>query len=143
MSASTLWWIAAALAVAAELASGTFYLLMLALGLAAGAIAAHLGATLAPQLLSAALVGGGAVALWSLYRSRQPAALPAASNPDVNLDIGQQVHVSRWASDGSAHVHYRGADWTVRWHGGAEQPAPAPGTYVIRALQGNYLIVGP
>ena len=43
LSAATFWWVAAGVAVAAELATGTFYLLMLALGLAAAAIAAHLG----------------------------------------------------------------------------------------------------
>ena len=36
-SASTGWWLAAGVLVAAELATGTFYLLMLALGAAAGA----------------------------------------------------------------------------------------------------------
>ena len=38
---ATVWWIAAGLLVVAELASGTFYLLMLALGAGAGALAAH------------------------------------------------------------------------------------------------------
>jgi membrane protein implicated in regulation of membrane protease activity len=36
---ATVWWVVAGLAVAAELATGTFYLLMLAVGLAAGAVA--------------------------------------------------------------------------------------------------------
>ena len=62
LATSTLWWIAAGLAVAAELATGTFYLLMIALGLGAGGLAAALGASWMWQLLGAALVGGGAVA---------------------------------------------------------------------------------
>jgi len=37
---STLWWVIAGTLVALELATGTFYLLMLALGAAAGALAA-------------------------------------------------------------------------------------------------------
>ena len=41
-SIATLWWVAAGIVVAAELATGTFYLLMIALGLAAGAVAGHL-----------------------------------------------------------------------------------------------------
>ena len=43
MEHSTLWWLMAGAAVVAELLTGTFYLLMLAIGLAAGALAAHLG----------------------------------------------------------------------------------------------------
>ena len=43
LNASTLWWLATGVVVIVELLSGTFYLLMLAIGLAAGAVAAHLG----------------------------------------------------------------------------------------------------
>jgi membrane protein implicated in regulation of membrane protease activity len=43
MAQSTLWWLLAGTAVGVELATGTFYLLMLALGLAAAAVAAHMG----------------------------------------------------------------------------------------------------
>ena len=41
LSLSTWWWIVAGVLVAAELATGTFYLLMVAIGCAAGALAAH------------------------------------------------------------------------------------------------------
>ena len=41
MADSTLWWLLAGAAVAVELLTGTFYLLMFAIGLAAAAIAAH------------------------------------------------------------------------------------------------------
>jgi hypothetical protein len=40
VSAATGWWVAAGIAIAAELGTGTFYLLMIAVGLAAGALAA-------------------------------------------------------------------------------------------------------
>ena len=61
----TTWWLLAGAAVAVELLTGTFYLLMLGLGMAAGALAAHAG--LLPvrgQLVAAAVVGFGAVAIW-------------------------------------------------------------------------------
>ena len=61
LSNASVWWVAAGVAVAAELGTGTFYLLMIALGLVAGAIAAHLGLGTTTQLLVAAVVGGGAV----------------------------------------------------------------------------------
>ena len=60
MADSSIWWLLTGVAVAAELMTGTFYLLMFALGLAAAAIAAHMGLGLASQLVIAAIVGGGA-----------------------------------------------------------------------------------
>jgi membrane protein implicated in regulation of membrane protease activity len=136
---STLWWIAAGLAVAAELATGTFYLLMIALGLGAGGLAAALGASWVAQLLGAALIGGGAVALWTAWRAGRATPLPANANPDVQSDIGRSVHVTHWQADASARAHYRGAEWTVRWQGGV--PPPGPGHYTICAIDGNQLIL--
>jgi len=137
-SASTTWWLAAGALVAAELATGTFYLLMLAVGAAAGAVAAHAGLATTAQLASAALVGGGAVAAWHLRRSRQPATAPEATNPDAHLDIGATVHVPHWRADGTARVNYRGAAWDVRHVGTG---LPAPGDHVIRAIDGNRLLI--
>ena len=45
MEESTIWWLLAGGLVVAELLTGTFYLLMLAVGVGAAAIAAHLGAS--------------------------------------------------------------------------------------------------
>ena len=137
---STLWWLAGGILVAAELASGTFYLLMLALGCAAGALAAHLGFALPAQLAAAAIVGGGATVVWHLRRMRHPPAAPSDSNPDVNIDIGQRLHVDQWTSEGRARVHYRGATWSVRFAGSG---TPAPGEHVIVKLDGNELRVSP
>lgn len=137
-SASTGWWLAAGVLVAAELASGTFYLLMLALGAAAGALAAHAGIGLTGQMAGAALLGGGAVVAWHLRRSRQGAALPAAVNPDVNLDIGGSVQVDHWQADGTTRVHYRGAAWDAR-HAGTG--LPTAGEHVIRAVEGTRLLL--
>jgi membrane protein implicated in regulation of membrane protease activity len=138
--ASTLWWLAGGALVAAELATGTFYLLMLALGCAAGALAAHLGLGATPQIVVAALVGAGATWAWHLKRGREPKAAPAASNRDVNLDIGQTVRVAAWLPDGTARVPYRGATWSVRWAGSG---APVAGDCTIVALNGNELRVTP
>jgi membrane protein implicated in regulation of membrane protease activity len=139
MTQAMLWWIATALVVAAELATGTFYLLMVATGLAGAAIAAHLGGSLAAQFATAAVVGGAAVFCWHAWRNRQPAPLPSDRNPDVNLDIGQRVHVVQWHSDGTTRVQYRGASWMGRYQGGG---APAPGEYLIQAIDGSELLLG-
>jgi membrane protein implicated in regulation of membrane protease activity len=139
MADSTLWWLLAGAAVAVELVTGTFYLLMLAVGLAAAAVAAHLGMELTTQLVTAAVVGGGAVAAWHLVRGRRAPNARAAENPDVNLDVGEQVHVDAWLSDGTAHIKYRGADWTVI-PAGDGLPLVA-GLHRVCAVQGSRLVV--
>jgi membrane protein implicated in regulation of membrane protease activity len=138
MADSTLWWLLAGVAVAVELVTGTFYLLMLAIGLAAGALAAHAGAGLSTQLVAAAIVGGGAVAACYLQRGSRPPALPAAANPDVNLDVGETVLVDAWEPDGTAQVRYRGATWTVSHLPGA---SPSSGLHRVREVVGSRLVV--
>jgi membrane protein implicated in regulation of membrane protease activity len=135
-NATTVWWLAAGALVAVELVTGTFYLLMLALGAVAGALGAYMGLSVTAQVIVAALLGGGATVGWHLKRSRQPATAPA----DQNLDIGRAVHVEHWAGDGSARVSYRGASWAVRFAGSGK---PHPGEHVIVALDGNELRVAP
>ena len=135
-----MWWLLAGALVAAELATGTFYLLMLALGCVAGAIAAHLGLGTVAQVVAAAVLGGGATVGWHLKRAREPKSAPAASNRDVNLDIGQAVQVPAWSADGTARVQYRGASWAVRL---ADNGPAMPGAHTIVALHGSELLVAP
>jgi membrane protein implicated in regulation of membrane protease activity len=140
LSSPTLWWLLAGALVAAELATGTFYLLMLALGCAAGAVAAHAGLGSTVQVVIGAVVGMGATALWHLKRARQPRSAPVESNRDANLDIGQTVLVRAWGDDGSAQVHYRGASWSATFQG---EGTPAPGPHAIVAVRGNQLVLAP
>ncbi|MEN9627941.1 MAG: hypothetical protein RJA10_1168 [Pseudomonadota bacterium] len=137
---STLWWLAAGTLVAAELLTGTFYLLMLALGCVAGALAAHAGAGGVAQVAVAALLGAGATVGWHVKRARAPQSAPVERNRDVNLDIGEQVMVRAWAADGSTRVSHRGSTWTARLAPGS---APSSGTHVIVAVQGNQLQLAP
>ncbi|MEO8296637.1 MAG: NfeD family protein [Burkholderiales bacterium] len=143
MEPGTWWWLAAGAVVLAELLTGTFYLLMLAVGLAAAALASHLGFSVTTQLLTAAVVGGGAVVIWHLRRPGRGPAVPAGANPDVLLDVGQRVHVAHWQADGTARVAYRGATWTARLEAPPTAEAkPQPGTYVIHAIDGSMLVLG-
>ena len=137
---ATAWWVAAGVLVAAELATGTFYLLMLALGCAAAALAAHAGAGVTAQVVTGALVGVATTAGWHYRRMKRPRSAPAESNRDVNLDIGQTVVVRTWAADGSARVHYRGASWTATYEG---EGTPAAGPHAIVAVRGNQLVLAP
>jgi membrane protein implicated in regulation of membrane protease activity len=113
MAQSTLWWLLAGAAVGVELMTGTFYLLMFAVGLAAAALAAHFGLAVTVQIVIAAFVGAGSVVAWHRYKQAQPTAAPANANRDVNLDIGATVQVETWQADGTATVKYRGANWTI------------------------------
>ncbi len=136
-NSATAWWAAAGALVAIELATGTFYLLMLALGAAAGALAAHAGAAISLQITLAALAGGGATALWHWRNRRRAVDAPdARANPDVNLDVGESVDVAQWDDQGRTQVNYRGSQWRARFIGDG---TPAPGPHRIAALHGNQL----
>jgi membrane protein implicated in regulation of membrane protease activity len=139
MSDATLWWMLAGAAVALELISGTFYLLMLALGLAAGALAAHAGAGISWQLGCAALVGGGAVLAWSRQARQGKGQSDSSANPDLNLDVGQIVQVEGWNDDGSTRVWHRGAQWEAELEQATEPSAS--GRYRIVAVRGSRLIL--
>ncbi len=138
LASETLWWVAAGVLVAAELSSGTFYLLMLAIGMVAGALAAHAGLSEPAQFIAAAIVGGGAVVGWRAKRKRTPGPEAGAPNRDLNLDIGSRVRVAAWQPDGTARVQYRGTAWDVRYLGSG---LPGSGEFTIQALDGNCLLV--
>jgi membrane protein implicated in regulation of membrane protease activity len=139
MAESTIWWLITGGAIAVELLSGTFYLLMLAIGFATAAVAAHFGASQTQQIVTAALVGGGAVVAWHLRQSgRRQQEAPAQANANVNLDIGETVHIEAWNPDGTADVHYRGARWTAIHRQGV---SPSPGAHRVAELVGNRLLV--
>lgn len=137
MEATTVWWIGAGVLLALEMTTGTFYLLMLALGLAAAALAAHAGWSLSAQLSVAAGVGLMALGVWHLWRGHQ-AGHPARAERSVNLDIGEALQIEAWSPDGQATVRYRGAQWTVVLRPG--QPAE-PGRHRVVELSGNRLVV--
>jgi membrane protein implicated in regulation of membrane protease activity len=138
MADSAFWWSAAGIAVAVELATGTFYLLMLAVGLAAGALAAHAGADVPVQLFVAAVIGGGAVTALRMRRRGAPKPKAARANPDVNPDIGETLQVEAWQPDGTALVRYRGANWTVIAAPGSQHES---GAHRVREVVGNKLVV--
>ncbi len=140
MDASTFWWVAAAVLVIAELLMGTIYLLAVATGGVAGAIAAHAGASLTVQIFAAAAVGTVTTLFWhfSKMRQRRAEVAPVHANTDVNQDIGAQVQVDTWNADGTARVSYRGADWTVLAQPGAER---ASGLHRVKEVTGSRLVV--
>jgi membrane protein implicated in regulation of membrane protease activity len=131
------WLVAAGVLVVLELFTGTFYLLMIAIGLAVGGIVAVAGAGAPVQTVAAAAVGVLATALLRRSHFGRPARHEAARDRNVNLDIGQRVDVPAW-EHGRARVMYRGALWDVELGQGA---TPQAGEFRIVEVQGSRLVV--
>ena len=132
------WFGLAAIALIGEVMTGTFYLLLVALGLAAAGIAAAMAAALQWQLVACgvvALVGLGVLRGTGVLKKRE---VDAARNADVNLDIGQSVQVEEWSAQGTARVWYRGAHWQAELASGE---TAAPGVYVITEVRGTRLVL--
>ena len=140
MEESTIWWLLAGGLVVAELLTGTFYLLMLAVGVGAAGIAAHLGASTTAQILTAALVGGGSVVGWPLLRRKRPGDPSARADRSVKLDGGETVMIESWNADGTSSVKYRGANWVAIHRQGVQ---PSTGPHRVAELVGNRLLVDP
>jgi membrane protein implicated in regulation of membrane protease activity len=136
------WLVIAGVMIVLELFTGTFYLLMIALGLVAGTLAALMGWTIEFQVISAAIVG--AVATIALRRSRlgSTTKVEATRDPNVNLDIGLPIQVDEWHAHSTgvhtARAMHRGALWSVEYAG---KDKPESGTYVIVEIRGSQLIV--
>jgi membrane protein implicated in regulation of membrane protease activity len=127
------WFLLALVLVGMEMASGTFYLLMIAIAMAVGGLAALLGASMPWQLVLSALMAiAGAVILryWKGMQGKEPV--------NASLDIGQQVRVIRWNEDGTVRVFYRGAEWDAEPE---STDTPREGTLYIGAVRGSSLIL--
>jgi membrane protein implicated in regulation of membrane protease activity len=135
-----IWFGLAVLALIGEVATGTFYLLLVAVGMAAGGIAAMLAISLELQLAVCGVVA--VVALLVLRRTGilKKREIDAASNADVNMDVGQIVTVTDWSGGNTSRVFYRGASWQVELAPGCQA---APGEYVITSVRGSQFIVTP
>ncbi|AIO42294.1 NfeD family protein [Burkholderia sp. AU19243] len=137
MSGHLFWWVGVGVLVVAELLTGTFYLLMIALGFLAGGVLQLAG--VAPHVQIGAAAAVAIVAMIVLRRSGlgRKQKRDTSTNPDVNLDIGATVTVDAW-HDGRARVQYRGADWDVELATGERVDARV---YQVRAVRGNCLVV--
>jgi membrane protein implicated in regulation of membrane protease activity len=135
------WAVLGGVLVTLEMFTGTFYLLMIAIGFAAGALAGWLGAPRNMQFILAAMVG--AAATYALRRSKlgRVESTNAARDPNVNLDVGQTLAIEQWKNTGghySGRAMYRGALWDVELEQGGMAEA---GRFVIREVRGSRLIV--
>lgn len=142
MDTSTIWWLLAGSLVAIELMTGTFYLLMLSIGLASGAIAAHAALSMSMQLVIAALVASCAMGVWHWLGPRKTKG-KTQSNQDLHIDIGSKVEVTAWSDLGAASVLHRGAAWSARHSQAGEGQSQVfqTGTHTIVEVDGNTLVL--
>jgi len=121
----------------AELLTGTFYLMVIAVALGVAGLAALAGASFPLQVVIAAAISLGG-SLW-LRRTRfGRRAKSAGADPVQNMDVGQSLRVEQWSASRTARASYRGADWDVELAPG--EPAVA-GEFVIREITASRLIV--
>ena len=135
MDIPLVWLVAGFILVIAELASGTFYLLVLGVAAFAGAGVAYAGGALVWQALAAAAVAVAGVVWVHQYRKR------TVSNPMPGLDVGQPAAFDSWVNQGAGHarVRYRDALWDAQVAGGA---SVEPGEVLyVTSVDGNTLKV--
>jgi membrane protein implicated in regulation of membrane protease activity len=119
MEMSTIWWIGFGIMVASELVTGTFYLLMLAVAFASGALCAHAGLPVTAQMSIASVMA------IVLSFGPLPKKLRHAISTHKKFSLGDQgstVIVSGRQANGLASAIHRGASWTVQ----LEHPDGAP-----------------
>lgn len=133
MAAYIIWFLLGLAMLAAEMATGTFYLLVLGIALGTGGLAALIGLSLPAQITVCAVVGIiGTLILRRSKFSRHE------SVEDQNLDIGQSVRVMHIREDGHLRVAYRGAEWDAEFVS-ADTPRDQP--LYIHAVHGSKLIL--
>lgn len=135
-----IWFGLAALALIGEVMTGTFYLLLVAVGLVGGALAAMADIGFQWQLVIAGLAALAGLPILRATGVLKKREVNASRNVDVNLDIGQVVQVQAWSDTHTARVSYRGANWQAVLASG--QPC-APGPHQIVEIHGSQLTVAP
>ncbi len=133
MAVYVYWFLLALILIGLEMATGTFYLLIVAIAMAIGGTADLLGLVFSAQLALAALAGITGIIL--LLRWKNGHVSEAISQ---SLDIGQPVKVLTWYNDETARVFYRGTEWDAELEtkeGGHE------GVFYIKNIRGSVLVL--
>lgn len=133
MEVYSYWLLLALVLLGLEMATGTFYLLMLSIAMAAGGLAAMLALSVVWQLIFCAFAVISGTFILRRWKKGQVNEVAGAS-----LDVGQPVEVLTWHENGSLRVMYRGAEWDA-----VPEPADTPrdATFYIKALRGSSLVL--
>jgi membrane protein implicated in regulation of membrane protease activity len=137
MEAYWIWWFATVVLIIAEMFSGTFYLLAVAIGLVAAGLAAFMGLAWSGQVVTAAALC--CISVVTIYRWRKKQAKPAQQS-HLAYDIGQSVQIASWTDARHARVSYRGAEWEAELASVAVCDS-AKTTWHIKEMAGSILII--
>lgn len=127
------WFLLALVLLGLEMATGTFYLLVISIAAAVGGGAALLGWPLPAQLVAAALACVAGIIV--LRRQKDGRNSDTGSQ---SLDEGQPVKVLTWRDDGTARVFYRGAEWDAELEAGE---SGHEGMFFIKKIHGSILVL--
>ena len=133
MAIYSYWFLLGLVLLALEMATGTYYLLMLSIAMAVGGIAALLNANIEWQLMLCALTVVAGALILRRWKSNEVNKLT-----DISLDVGQPVQVLTWHKNGTARVFYRGAEWDAEPE---SADMPCDGTCYIKQMHGSILIL--
>jgi membrane protein implicated in regulation of membrane protease activity len=124
------WFSLAVVLLMMEMASGTFYMLILSLAFGVGGIGALAGLSMPLQIMLSALIG--IIGIFLLRRVK------TTTGTAQGLDIGQTVTVMSWREDGSARVRYRGTEWDAELE---STDTPREGKLYIKEMLGSRLVL--
>ncbi len=127
------WFLLALILLGLEMVTGTFYLLVVAIAMAVGGLAALLGVSIVWQLTLCAVTGVAGTIILRRWKSTQ-----ANEASNTSLDVGLPVKVIKWNDNGTARVFYRGAEWDATPE---SADTPRNETLYIKAVQGSGLIL--
>lgn len=133
MSLYIYWFLLALILVGLEMATGTFYLLIVAIAMAIGGTFALLGFAFSAQLALAGLASIAGIVLLRRWKGEH-----SSDATNLSLDIGQPVEVLTWKDDGTARVFYRGAEWNAELEA---KDSGHEGVFYIKDIRGSVLIL--
>ena len=117
MESYVVWLIMGLALIAAELVTGTFFLLVLGVAALTGSLAAYFGADFFAQAVLACVVCVAGVFMVNHWRNKKKDAAPGSNN----IDYGQSVVFESWRNESAriGRVQYRGASWDAHVLDGA------------------------
>ncbi len=135
MTEYSFWLVLAGILLVSEILTGTFYLIMVAIGALLAAVAAYFGYPTELQIVAASVFA--VIASFILQHVRRKRLHQSQANTANKLDVGNLIEVSTWNEHGHAKVMYRGAYWQAE----CIDPNPVPGLFQVADMQGNTLLL--